>query len=118
MGITANVDWRADLGGGVRVALIQAGVFKSDAGTVFGPVPRTMWERLVVDEIDPESMTVDGERQTWDDHHVHGVRFDRDGGGHRPLGRSHQHRHRYGSVALLRCCAVDRYREGDQRCGC
>lgn len=55
MGITANVDWRTDLGGGVRVALIQAGVFKSDAGTVFGPVPRAMWERLVADEIDPES---------------------------------------------------------------
>lgn len=55
MGITANVDWRTDLGGGVRVALVQAGVFKSDAGTVFGPVPRMMWERLVADEIDPES---------------------------------------------------------------
>jgi glyoxylase-like metal-dependent hydrolase (beta-lactamase superfamily II) len=55
MGITANVDWRTDLGGGVRVALIQAGVFKSDAGTVFGPVPRAMWEKLVADEIDPES---------------------------------------------------------------
>jgi glyoxylase-like metal-dependent hydrolase (beta-lactamase superfamily II) len=55
VGITANVDWRTDLGGGVRVALIQAGVFKSDAGTVFGPVPRAMWEKLVADEIDPES---------------------------------------------------------------
>jgi glyoxylase-like metal-dependent hydrolase (beta-lactamase superfamily II) len=55
MGITANVDWRTDLGGGVRVALVQAGVFKSDAGTVFGPVPRMMWERLVTDELDPES---------------------------------------------------------------
>jgi glyoxylase-like metal-dependent hydrolase (beta-lactamase superfamily II) len=55
VGINANVDWRTELGGGVRVALIQAGVFKSDAGTLLGPVPRTMWERLVVDEIDPES---------------------------------------------------------------
>lgn len=55
MGITANVDWRVDLGGGVRVALVQAGVFKSDAGTVFGPVPRTFWERLVTDEMDAES---------------------------------------------------------------
>jgi glyoxylase-like metal-dependent hydrolase (beta-lactamase superfamily II) len=55
VGISANVDWRTDLGGGVRVALVQAGVFKSDAGTVFGPVPRTMWEKLVADEIDPES---------------------------------------------------------------
>ena len=52
MGITANVDWRTDLGGGVRVALVQAGVFKSDAGTLFGPVPRTMWGKLVADEID------------------------------------------------------------------
>jgi glyoxylase-like metal-dependent hydrolase (beta-lactamase superfamily II) len=55
VGITANVDWRTELGGGVRVALVQAGVFKSDAGTVFGPVPRMMWERLVTDELDPDS---------------------------------------------------------------
>jgi glyoxylase-like metal-dependent hydrolase (beta-lactamase superfamily II) len=54
MGITANVDWRAELGGGVRIALVQAGVFHSDAGTVFGPVPRMMWERLVADELDPD----------------------------------------------------------------
>jgi glyoxylase-like metal-dependent hydrolase (beta-lactamase superfamily II) len=53
MSITASVDWRADLGGGVTVALVQAGVFHSDAGTIFGPVPRTMWQRLVADEIDP-----------------------------------------------------------------
>lgn len=55
MSINTSVDWRADLGGGVTVALIQAGVFKSDAGTLFGPVPRTFWERLVADEIDPDS---------------------------------------------------------------
>lgn len=55
MGVTANVDWRTDLGGGVTVALVQAGVFKSDAGTIFGPVPRMMWEKLVVDELDPLS---------------------------------------------------------------
>jgi glyoxylase-like metal-dependent hydrolase (beta-lactamase superfamily II) len=54
MAITESVDWRTDLGGGVRVALIQAGAFKSDAGTIFGPVPRFMWDRLVTDEIDPE----------------------------------------------------------------
>ncbi len=54
MSITANVDWRTDLGGGVRVALVQAGTFRSDAGTIFGPVPRSMWERLVVDEITPD----------------------------------------------------------------
>jgi glyoxylase-like metal-dependent hydrolase (beta-lactamase superfamily II) len=54
MRIDANVDWRTDLGGGVTVALIQAGVFRSDAGTVFGPVPRIMWERLVADEINQD----------------------------------------------------------------
>jgi glyoxylase-like metal-dependent hydrolase (beta-lactamase superfamily II) len=53
--IEATVDWRIDLGGGVHVALIQAGVFKSDAGTVFGPVPRAFWERLVSDEMGPDS---------------------------------------------------------------
>ena len=51
MSIGQTVDWRADLGGGVTVALIQAGSFRSDAGTVFGPVPRLMWERLVADEL-------------------------------------------------------------------
>jgi glyoxylase-like metal-dependent hydrolase (beta-lactamase superfamily II) len=49
--IDAIADWRADLGGGVSIALVQAGVFRTDAGTVFGPVPRIMWERLVEDEI-------------------------------------------------------------------
>lgn len=56
MSITANVDWRTELGGGVRVALVQAGTFQSDAGTVFGPVPRMMWERLVADEMTPEGL--------------------------------------------------------------
>ncbi len=55
MPINASVDWRTDLGGGVRVALVQAGVFSSDAGTVFGPVPRTMWLRLVEDELNPDA---------------------------------------------------------------
>jgi glyoxylase-like metal-dependent hydrolase (beta-lactamase superfamily II) len=55
MGITANVDWRAELGGGVRIALVQAGTFTSDAGTIFGPVPRTLWERLVADELNPDA---------------------------------------------------------------
>ena len=54
MSIEASVDWRADLGGGVTIALIQAGVFSSDAGTLFGPVPRMMWERLVAGELDAE----------------------------------------------------------------
>ena len=52
--LNQSVDWRTELGGGVRVALIQAGTFTSDAGTVFGPVPRTMWERLVAAEINPD----------------------------------------------------------------
>ncbi|HYL41050.1 MAG TPA: MBL fold metallo-hydrolase, partial [Candidatus Binatus sp.] len=46
------MDWAADLGGGTRVALIQAGTFRSDAGALFGPVPRILWDRLVTEEID------------------------------------------------------------------
>lgn len=52
--LNESVDWRTDLGGGVRVALVQAGTFTSDAGTIFGPVPRTMWQRLVEAEINPD----------------------------------------------------------------
>jgi glyoxylase-like metal-dependent hydrolase (beta-lactamase superfamily II) len=48
------VDWRTDLGGGTTVALVQAGTFRSDAGALFGPVPRVLWGRLVTDEIDEE----------------------------------------------------------------
>ena len=48
------VDWSTDLGGGTRAALIQAGTFRSDAGALFGPVPRILWDRLVTDEIDAE----------------------------------------------------------------
>ena len=47
-----SVDWARDLGGGVRVALIQAGTFRSDAGTLFGPVPWVLWGGLVGDEVD------------------------------------------------------------------
>jgi glyoxylase-like metal-dependent hydrolase (beta-lactamase superfamily II) len=39
----------------VTIALIQAGTFTSDAGTVFGPVPKTMWQRLVEAEINPDN---------------------------------------------------------------
>lgn len=49
-----SVHWSADLGGGTRVGLIQAGTFRSDAGALLGVVPRTMWNKLVVDEIDAE----------------------------------------------------------------
>jgi glyoxylase-like metal-dependent hydrolase (beta-lactamase superfamily II) len=47
-----RADWSADLGGGTRVALVRAGTFRSDAGALFGPVPRILWDRLVTDEID------------------------------------------------------------------
>jgi glyoxylase-like metal-dependent hydrolase (beta-lactamase superfamily II) len=49
------VDWARDLGGGTRVALVQAGTFRSDAGALFGPVPRLLWNRWVTDEIDHEN---------------------------------------------------------------
>jgi glyoxylase-like metal-dependent hydrolase (beta-lactamase superfamily II) len=52
--INAAVDWSVDLGGGTRAALIQAGTFRSDAGALFGPVPRILWDRLVIDEIDSD----------------------------------------------------------------
>lgn len=48
------VHWSAELGGGTRVALIQAGTFRSDAGALLGVVPRMMWKDLVRDEIDEE----------------------------------------------------------------
>jgi glyoxylase-like metal-dependent hydrolase (beta-lactamase superfamily II) len=51
-GLNEAVDWRAELGGGTRVALIQAGRFRSDAGALLGVVPRVMWEPLVADEMD------------------------------------------------------------------
>lgn len=54
MAVNDAVDWRAELGGGVTVALVQAGTFRSDAGTLLGPVPRILWDRLVRDEIDGE----------------------------------------------------------------
>src|SRR5919204_4302217 len=54
MTINEAVHWAADLGGGTRVALVQAGTFRSDAGALFGPVPRILWDRLVSDEIDQD----------------------------------------------------------------
>jgi glyoxylase-like metal-dependent hydrolase (beta-lactamase superfamily II) len=50
--INESVDWSTELGGGTRVALVQAGRFRSDAGALLGPVPRVMWEHLVSAEID------------------------------------------------------------------
>src|SRR3990170_3017503 len=52
--LNESVAWRTELGGGTRVALVQAGTFRSDAGALFGPVPRVLWDRLVTDEIDHE----------------------------------------------------------------
>ncbi|MEX2183100.1 MAG: MBL fold metallo-hydrolase [Chloroflexota bacterium] len=52
MGINDAVHWRSELGGGTTVALFQAGTFRTDAGAIFGPVPRLLWDRLVTDEID------------------------------------------------------------------
>ncbi len=49
-----TLDWSIDLGGGTRVSLVQAGTFRSDAGALFGPVPRILWDRLVSDEIDED----------------------------------------------------------------
>jgi glyoxylase-like metal-dependent hydrolase (beta-lactamase superfamily II) len=54
MPINDSVDWALDLGGGTRVALVQAGTFRSDAGALLGPVPRMLWSRLVADEIDTD----------------------------------------------------------------
>jgi glyoxylase-like metal-dependent hydrolase (beta-lactamase superfamily II) len=52
VGLNDAVDWRTELGGGTTVALVQAGTFQSDAGNLFGPVPRVLWDKLVTDEID------------------------------------------------------------------
>jgi glyoxylase-like metal-dependent hydrolase (beta-lactamase superfamily II) len=49
-----HVDWSSDLGGGTSIALVQAGVFTSDAGTIFGPVPRILWDKLVAEEVNPD----------------------------------------------------------------
>jgi glyoxylase-like metal-dependent hydrolase (beta-lactamase superfamily II) len=54
LSLNDSVDWRTDLGGGTTVALVQAGTFTSDAGTVFGPVPRVIWDKLVAAEINPD----------------------------------------------------------------
>ena len=49
-----DLDWSTELGGGIRVSLVQAGIFRSDAGAIFGPVPRMLWNRLVADELDSD----------------------------------------------------------------
>lgn len=52
MAIGDTVDWSAALGGGASVGLLRAGTFRSDAGTLFGPVPWVLWGGLVGDEMD------------------------------------------------------------------
>jgi len=51
MGMNDAVHWSGDLGGGTRVALVQAGTCQIDAGVAFGPVPRVLWERHVAAEL-------------------------------------------------------------------
>jgi glyoxylase-like metal-dependent hydrolase (beta-lactamase superfamily II) len=50
----AGTAWRHDLGGGTTIALVQAGTFRTDAGVIFGPVPRLLWDRHVASELDAE----------------------------------------------------------------
>ena len=45
-------DWSADLGGGTRVALVQAGTFRTDSGAIFGPVPWILWRPWAEGELD------------------------------------------------------------------
>lgn len=52
------VNWSAELGGGTRIALIQAGKFRTDAGAMLGVVPRLLWDKLVADEIDHDHRVV------------------------------------------------------------
>jgi glyoxylase-like metal-dependent hydrolase (beta-lactamase superfamily II) len=54
MAMNDAVDWAIELGGGTHVALLQAGTFRSDAGTLFGPVPWVLWGNLVQGEIDAQ----------------------------------------------------------------
>jgi hypothetical protein len=51
-GTNEAVDWRADLGGGTSVALIQAGTFRTDAGAIMGPVPYILWRPWAEGELD------------------------------------------------------------------
>ncbi len=54
MALNDAVHWSRDLGGGTTVALVQAGTFRSDAGALFGPVPRMLWDEQVQGEIDEQ----------------------------------------------------------------
>ena len=54
MAMNDAVDASIDLGGGVRVGLVVAGAFRSDAGSLLGPVPWVLYRDLVADEIDAD----------------------------------------------------------------
>jgi len=49
--INDAVHWRANLGGGTTVALVQAGTFRTDAGAILGPVPWILWRNLAEGEL-------------------------------------------------------------------
>jgi glyoxylase-like metal-dependent hydrolase (beta-lactamase superfamily II) len=51
-GTNDAVHWRADLGGGTTVALVQAGTFRTDAGAIMGPVPYILWRPWAEGELD------------------------------------------------------------------
>jgi len=53
--LNRSVDWSADLGGGVRAALVQAGTFKTDVGVALGPIARPEWLARVHEDIGPDN---------------------------------------------------------------
>ncbi|MCU0506450.1 MAG: MBL fold metallo-hydrolase [Chloroflexi bacterium] len=54
MSLNEAVDARIDLGGGTTVALVVAGSFRSDAGSILGPAPWVLWRDVVGDELDAD----------------------------------------------------------------
>lgn len=54
MPLNDAVDARIDLGGGITVALVVAGSFRSDAGSILGPAPWVLWRGIVGDELDAD----------------------------------------------------------------
>jgi glyoxylase-like metal-dependent hydrolase (beta-lactamase superfamily II) len=54
MAINDAVDWARGLGGPVRVALVQAGTFRSDSGALLGPVPFILWRHWAEGELDAD----------------------------------------------------------------
>ena len=54
VGINDAVHWRAELGGGTTVALVQAGTFRTDSGAILGPVPWILWRPWAEGELDAD----------------------------------------------------------------